>query len=234
MKIGIIAAMSSEYKQVAQLLENKKEYTEGIYEYAEGNIKNNTVILTKCGIGKVNAAVGAVELIRTFQPDCIISTGVAGGIDRCLKVMDVVASAQIVYHDVWCGEGNAYGQIQGMPTFFEGNKTLFDCAISLETETPIHGGLICSGDKFITDRKELEAIKGNFPEGLAVDMESGSIAQVCHIYKVPFISFRIISDTPGAENHWEQYTNFWGEMADRSFGVTKAFLESLPSRIQNS
>ena len=121
-----------------------------------------------------------------------------------------------------------------MPTFFEGNKTLFDCAISLDTETPIHGGLICSGDKFITDREELDAIKGNFPDGLAVDMESGSIAQVCHIYKVPFISFRIISDTPGAENHWEQYTNFWGEMADRSFGVTKAFLESLPSRIQNS
>jgi adenosylhomocysteine nucleosidase len=234
MKIGIIAAMSSEYKQVAQLLENKKEYTEGIYEYTEGTIRNNTIILTKCGIGKVNAAVGAVELIRTFQPDCIISTGVAGGIDKCLKVMDVVASAQIVYHDVWCGEGNAYGQIQGMPTFFEGNKTLFDCAISLDTETPIHGGLICSGDKFITDREELDAIKGNFPEGLAVDMESSSIAQVCHIYKVPFISFRIISDTPGAENHWEQYTNFWGEMADRSFGVTKAFLESLPSRIQNS
>ena len=234
MKIGIIAAMSSEYKQVAQLLENKKEYTEGIYEYTEGTIKNNTIILTKCGIGKVNAAVGAVELIRTFQPDCVISTGVAGGIDKCLKVMDVVASAQIVYHDVWCGEGNSYGQIQGMPTFFEGNKTLFDCAISLDTETPIHGGLICSGDKFITDREELDVIKGNFPEGLAVDMESGSIAQVCHIYKVPFISFRIISDTPGAENHWEQYTNFWGEMADRSFGVTKAFLESLPSRIQNS
>ena len=100
MKIGIIAAMSSEYKQVAQLLENKKEYTEGIYEYTEGTIKNNTIILTKCGIGKVNAAVGVVELIRTFQPDCIISTGVAGGIDKCLKVMDVVASAQIVYHDV--------------------------------------------------------------------------------------------------------------------------------------
>ncbi len=231
MKIGIIAAMSSEYKQVAQLLENKKECTEGIYEYTEGTIKNNTIILTKCGIGKVNAAAGAVELIRTFQPDCIISTGVAGGIDKCLKVMDVVASRHIVYHDVWCGEGNAYGQIQGMPTYFEGNSALFDCATSLDTETPIHGGLICSGDKFITDREELDAIKGNFPEGLAVDMESGAIAQVCYIYKVPFISFRIISDTPGAENHWEQYTNFWGEMADRSFGVTKAFLDSLPDNI---
>ena len=234
MKIGIIAAMSSEYKQVAQLLEDKTEHTEGIYAYTEGKIKNNTIILTQCGIGKVNAAAGAVELIRNFQPDCIISTGVAGGIDRCLKVMDVVASQHIVYHDVWCGDGNAYGQIQGMPALFEGNPTLFDCAISLDTETAIHGGLICTGDKFITDREELDIIKGNFPEGLAVDMESASIAQVCYIYKVPFISFRIISDTPGAENHWEQYTNFWGEMADRSFGVTKAFLDSLPNQIHHS
>lgn len=232
MKIGIITAMSSEHKQVAQLLENKKEYCEGVYTYTEGQIKNNTVILTQCGIGKVNAAAGTVELIRNFQPDCIISTGVAGGIDRCLKVMDVVVSKQIVYHDVWCGEGNAYGQIQGMPTYFEGNHTLFDCAMSIDSGTAIHGGLICSGDKFITDREELNAIKNNFPEGLAVDMESGAIAQICYIYKVPFISFRIISDTPGAENHWEQYTNFWGEMADRSFGVTQAFLDSLPNQIQ--
>ena len=231
MKIGIITAMSSEHKQVAQLLENKKEYKEGIFAYTEGNIRNNKIILTQCGIGKVNAAAGAVELIRTFHPDCIISTGVAGGIDTCLKVMDVVASSQIVYHDVWCGEGNAYGQIQGLPTFFKGNPILLECAMSLDTETPIHGGLICSGDKFITDRKELDEIKGNFPEGLAVDMESGSIAQICYLYQVPFISFRIISDTPGADNHWEQYTNFWGEMADRSFGVTKAFLDSLPQEI---
>ena len=234
MKIGIITAMSSEHKQVAQLLEEKKEITEGIYKYTEGKIKGNTIILTQCGIGKVNAAAGAVELIRTYQPDCIISTGVAGGIDKCLKIMDVVVSQHIVYHDVWCGEGNEYGQIQGMPTYFKGNPTLFDSAISLDTETPIHGGLICSGDKFITDREELNAIKTNFPEGLAVDMESGAIAQVCYIYKVPFISFRIISDTPGAENHWQQYTNFWGEMVDRSFGVTKAFLDSLPSKIHNS
>ena len=83
MKIGIITAMSSEQKQVAQLLENKKEYTEGPFQYTEGSIRNNTIILMKCGIGKVNAAAGTVELIRTFQPDCVISTGVAGGPEYC-------------------------------------------------------------------------------------------------------------------------------------------------------
>ena len=231
MKIGIITAMSSEQKQLANQLDNKTERKEGPCTYTEGTIKNNTIILMQCGIGKVNAAAGAVEMIRNFAPDCIISTGVAGGIDSCLNVMDVVVSSRIVYHDVWCGEGNAYGQIQGLPLYFTGNETLYQCAISLDTETAIHGGLICSGDKFITDRQELETIKANFPEGLAVDMESASIAQVCHLYEVPFISFRIISDTPGAEKHLEQYKNFWGEMADRSFHVTEAFLKALPNKL---
>lgn len=231
MKIGIITAMSSEQKQLANQLENPTERKEGPFTYTEGTIKNNTIILMQCGIGKVNAAAGAVEMIHNFAPDCIISTGVAGGIDSCLNVMDVVVSSRIVYHDVWCGEGNAYGQIQGLPLYFTGNETLFQCAISLDTETAIHGGLICSGDKFITDRQELETIKANFPEGLAVDMESASIAQVCHLYEVPFISFRIISDTPGAEKHLEQYKNFWGEMADRSFHVTEAFLKALPNKL---
>lgn len=231
MKIGIITAMSSEQKQLANQLENPTERKEGPFTYTEGTIKNNTIILMQCGIGKVNAAAGAVEMIRNFAPDCIISTGVAGGIDSCLNVMDVVVSSRIVYHDVWCGEGNAYGQIQGLPLYFTGNETLYQCAISLDTETAIHGGLICSGDKFITDRQELETIKANFPEGLAVDMESASIAQVCHLYEVPFISFRIISDTPGAEKHLEQYKNFWGEMTDRSFHVTEAFLKALPNKL---
>ena len=231
MKIGIITAMSLEQKQLASQLENKTEHTESPFTYIEGTIKKNTVVLMQCGIGKVNAAAGTVELIRNFQPDCIISTGVAGGIDTCLKVMDVVVSQQIVYHDVWCGEGNAYGQIQGLPTFFKGDETLFDCAISIDTETAIHGGLICSGDKFITNRSEQRTIKDTFPEGLAVDMESAAIAQVCYLYKVPFISFRIISDTPGADKHLEQYRNFWGEMADRSFRVTETFLKALPAKL---
>ena len=231
MKIGIITAMSSEQRQLANQLTEKTERSEGAFNYIEGKIRNNSVVLMQCGIGKVNATAGTVELIRNFAPDCIISTGVAGGIDTCLNVMDVVASRQIVYHDVWCGEGNAYGQIQGLPLFFSGNDTLYDCALSLDTETPIHGGLICTGDKFITDANELKDIKRNFPEGLAVDMESAAIAQICYLYKVPFISFRIISDTPGAEQHLEQYKNFWGEMADRSFHVTETFLKSLPNKL---
>lgn len=232
MNIGIIVAMSSEQKQLAKELTDKSERQIGNFAYLIGKGEKNTFILMQAGIGKVNAAVGAMELIHNFHPDCIISTGVAGGIDACLNVMDVVASEEIVYHDVWCGEGNAYGQVQGLPATFKGNETLYKVAMNLNTETAIHGGLICSGDKFITDRKQLDDIKEKFPNGLAVEMESGAIAQVCHLYNVPFLSFRIISDTPGATNdHFAQYQNFWEEMANRSFQVTKTFLHALPNKL---
>jgi adenosylhomocysteine nucleosidase len=118
-----------------------------------------------------------------------------------------------------------------MPTFFPAGENLWRKAVALnedpENSTRIHAGLICTGDQFITNREELDKIKSNFPAGLAVDMESAAIAQACYIYGVPFVSFRIISDTPGVDKHIEQYENFWGEMANRSFGVTKRFLSSL-------
>lgn len=233
MKIGIIAAMDSEREQLAGLLKNTIHIDKGLFSYKEGTIGRNTAILMQCGIGKVNAAVGTVELIQQFHPDCIISTGVAGGIDKSLNLMDVVAADKIVYHDVWCGGNNEYGQVQGLPTFLPTDKTLYRCALSLPADNHVKGGLICSGDKFISERKELDSIKAHFPEGLAVDMESGAIAQVCYLYKIPFISFRIISDTPNKESsaRFQEYLDFWKEMAGRSFRVTEHFLLSLPEKL---
>ena len=231
MKIGVINAMEDEHARLASHLTEAHEQSCGLYSYVEGRLGANTLVLTRCGIGKVNAALGAAELIRRFAPDCIVSTGVAGGTGDGLQVTDVVAGARVVYHDVWCGEGNAYGQVQGLPAVFEADPRLLDAARRLAEkgglENRVHCGLICTGDQFITDRVKLDDIRAAFPDVQAVDMESAAIAQTCYLYKVPFISFRIVSDTPGSEGHWQQYLDFWGTMADRSFHATRAFLEML-------
>lgn len=62
---------------------------------------------------------------------------------------------------------------------------------------------------------------------MAVDMESAAIAQVCYRHGVRFISFRIISDIPLKDDKAQQYYDFWEKMAEDSFGVTKAFMESI-------
>ena len=66
MTIGVISAMDSEHRQLAERLQEKKVADYGNLHYVEGMLGSNRVILTQCGIGKVNAAVGATELIRRF------------------------------------------------------------------------------------------------------------------------------------------------------------------------
>ena len=107
MKIGIIAAMASEREQLTRLVAEMRKERHGLFEYTIGQLGGNTLYIMECGIGKVNAAVGASELMARMQPDVVVSTGVAGGIDAKAGVMEVVAASEVVYHDVWCGIGIA-------------------------------------------------------------------------------------------------------------------------------
>ena len=225
--IGVLTAMSVEYRQVAAMMLDAETVESGPQEFLVGTVGESRVVLLQSGIGKTNAATGVTNLIMTFSPDCIISTGVAGGIDTRLDVMDVVIGREVCYHDVYCGDDCDPGQVQGLPKFFEGDEGLVAVATSLKTNVHIVPGLICTGDQFVTSRDELDAIKAKYPQGLAVDMESAAIAQVCHLWQVPFLSFRIISDTPGVKAHFNQYLNFWETMADKSFAVTKEFLSKI-------
>lgn len=221
MKIGVIIAMDIEYRKMRDALGGDT-----------GRLGNNEIVLWQCGIGKVNAAVGTMRLVAQHHPDAIISTGLAGGIDVKMQVMDVLAASQSVYHDVDCGVGLGcqLGQVQGLPARFDADKRLLAHAeeVPLEGDERLMTGLICTGDQFITDRQRLDVIKGNFPDGLACDMESAAIAQTCHLLGVPFLSLRVISDTPGrTDNHQQQWEDFLASMCDRSFHFVKRYLETL-------
>ena len=130
--------------------------------------------------------------------------------------MDIVLGEDVVYHDVWCGEENEYGQVQGLPPLFHGDKNLINKAAAISSDIKIIKGLIASGDLFVSDITELKKIKNHFPTGLAVDMESAAIAQTCYLYNTPFLSIRIISDTPGIDNHYQQYLDFWNKAPEKS------------------
>ncbi|MDR0544241.1 MAG: 5'-methylthioadenosine/adenosylhomocysteine nucleosidase [Odoribacteraceae bacterium] len=224
-RVGIIVAMRAEYELARAVLERRVEHLERGTLLVEGYAEGAEVVLAQCGIGKVCSTIGAVEMIRRYNPDLIINAGVAGGIDPSLEVMDIVVGDEVVYHDVWCGGANQLGQVDGLPARFPADRELYRAALSIVPERGrVHGGLVCSGDRFIDSREELERIKKHFPEGLAVDMESGSLAQTCHLYGVPFLSYRMISDTPGVEDHARQYQGFWEEVPQRSFEMLRELI----------
>lgn len=216
MKIGVIVAMDKELQQLQHLFDNSR------------------IIVEKCGIGKVNAAIGASEMIRKHQPDVIISSGCAGGNGNDINVQDVVVGKEVCYHDVYCGTAidntTIYGQVQGMPARYQADAMLLEKARSLSLTTShisLHEGLIVTGDWFVDSKDKMRSIIEKFPEAKAVDMESAAIAQTCHIYKVPFISFLVISDIPLRDTDASMYHDFWATIAENSFQVTKSFIESL-------
>ena len=225
MKIGIIVAMHKELELLLPLLQNSEESRMGGCEFHRGKVGRHDVIAMQCGIGKVNAAIGTLTLVNSFLPDFVINSGVAGGADQSISVMDVVAGARVAYHDVWCGPESELGQVQGLPLYFEGAQRLLDLVPDREG---IHKGLICSGDQFIDTLDAVSRIKGNFPEALAVDMESGAIAQVCHLNKVPFLALRVISDSPGASHdNTRQYLDFWTDAPQETFNLVKDIITRL-------
>ena len=218
MKIGIIVAMDKELRQLQAL------FTDG------------RVLVQKCGIGKVNAALGAQRMINEFHPDVIISSGCAGGNGDDVNIQDVVVSSELCYHDVYCGTAidntTVYGQVQGLPARYQADPRLLSKATNaqlstLNSQLKIIPGLIVTGDWFVDSKEKMREIIGHFPEAKAVDMESCAIAQTCYINRVPFISFRVISDIPLRDTDASQYHNFWDTVADHSFQVTKTFVESL-------
>ncbi len=210
MKIGIIVAMDKELQQLQHLFGDDR------------------VIVEKCGIGKVNAALGTAEMIRKYQPDVIVSSGCAGGNGDDINVRDVVVGAEVSYHDVYCGSAVEYGQVQGLPAHYKADPRLLEKACRVQGEGfSVHPGLIVTGDWFVDSKDKMRNILSHFPDAKAVDMESAAIAQTCFKYGVPFISFRVVSDIPLRDTDASMYHDFWNTVADNSFHVTKTFVESL-------
>ena len=224
MKTGIIVAMESELQMLLPLVEDMKETTVNGYLIRRGRMGDNEVAIMQTGIGKVNAAVGAISLIDSFGPDLVVNTGIAGGTGQGADILDVVIADRIGYHDVYCGPGNARGQVQGLPELFPclGDKLVNLGAVS--GNPAVKRGLIASGDLFVSTPEELKAVLAARPEAIAVDMESGAIAQVCCLRNVPFLAIRVVSDTPGVENHHAQYSEFFTIAPRSTFEVVRALL----------
>ena len=217
--------MRKELDLLLPLLKDSEESRMSGFEFHRGRVGQHDVMVMQCGIGKVNAAMGTLMLVNHFSPNFVINSGVAGGADKSVNVMDVVAGARVAYHDVWCGPESEVGRVQGLPLYFEGAQKLLDL---LPERDDIHKGLICSGDQFIDKMEDVNRIKGNFPDALAVDMESGAIAQVCYVCGVPFLAMRVISDSPGASHdNTRQYLDFWTDAPQETFALVKDLIRQL-------
>jgi adenosylhomocysteine nucleosidase len=132
------------------------------------------------GVGKVNAAMTAAQLIERYRPKRVINLGTAGGIAVTAGLHECT---RFVQRDIRClGLGCSNGQTPFEDDIIIGNGD----------------GLICStGDNFVTDNNLL------IPADV-VDMEAYAIAKVCKKTKTEFLCYKFISDGANSDslNDW--------------------------------
>lgn len=228
--IIITVAMRKEAEALCHYVSHRTMATElAPFTAWHGTVGDQPVVVLETGIGKTNAASALTwALSRIPNPIAVLNIGVSGGLAPDSQIGDYYVANQLVYHDVWCGEGNQKGQVQGLPPFFSSHDALLAQILELNPHYPVKQGTFCCGDTFIPASEELQKVIEMFPNCCAVDMESTALAHVCFLLQVPFVSLRIVSDTPlTADPHEEQYARFWQQSPHLAFRIIEPIMALL-------
>ena len=194
-KVGIIGAMDSEVALLKSRVEGARTHELAGLEFVEGTLGDVDVVVVKCGVGKVHAAMCAQALVSELGCNRVVNTGVAGSLDARV---DLVVSTDAVEHDMdVTALGYAPGEHPDLHLVaFEADAALrgavTEAARGLDG-VRVFEGRVCSGDQFIGSAAAKERIVSTFG-GMCCEMEGAAIAHVCHVAGVPFVVVRAISD----------------------------------------
>lgn len=203
MTVAIIGAMQPELDLLQSRLEGAAMTRAGSVVFHHGRLCGREVVLVLSGIGKVNAAMATALVIQKFAPQCVINTGSAGGLAAGMRVGDVLIGTEAAHHDVDVSAfGYAPGQVPQQPARFMADAAFAaaaERAAVVFTGARVYRGLVVSGDQFVQDSGKIAAIRRDFPDVQAVEMEAAAIAQTCHQQGAPFVIVRAISDAADEE-----------------------------------
>lgn len=198
-KIGIIGAMELEVEELKAKMNTSNIVKKAGMEFYEGTLNNANVVIVRCGIGKVNAALCVQILADHFNVTHIINTGVAGSLNAKLDIGDILISKDALHHDMDVTIfGYQLGEVPQLGTReFPADERLVKLAIeSCEKVNPdVHAiaGRVVSGDQFISSKEVKDRLIENF-QGDCAEMEGASIAHGAYLNQIPFVIIRAISD----------------------------------------
>ena len=243
--------MHEELAAVLARMPDEQKTTVAGREFWVGHWHGHDVVAVLSRIGKVAAATTATTLIERFGVTRLVFTGVAGGLAPHVQVGDVVVAREFIQHDMDASPLFPRHQVPltGM-TRFPADAALSDALaaaaplalqdmlaslpqadlLNLDlAKAQIHQGLIASGDRFVSQTLESQALQRDLPDALAVEMECAAMAQVCHDYGVPLAAVRTISDRADDAAHVD-FPRFIQTIASRySVAVLDRLLASLPA-----
>ncbi len=224
---GILCATWGETVPFIRRMEVRREVRRGPRSFFEGTLGGLNVVVACAGVGKVNAAMGAQQLLDAYPVWGVANAGAAGAATDELELFDIVVSAECVHHDV---PGfvlpDSYPYYDG--EVFSADATLLEGARkALDAwRKPFAFGRTATGECFVDDSNRDAIVEACNP--LAVDMETAAMAQTCAANGVPFIALRCITDTP-ALSGFDSYAQNADEASEYACQATELMLHTMAS-----
>lgn len=226
--IGIIGAMTDEVKNITELLEDRSSEVVSGIEFNTGTLFGKKVVVARCGIGKVFAAICTEAMILRYSPRLVVNTGVGGALDRSLRPLDVVVASSLVQHDMDTSPlGDPVGLVSGInKIYFDADKRGVDTLVAAAEELSLRClvGRIASGDKFVARAEDKAYISSTFG-AVSCEMEGAAVAHTAFINDTPFVVVRAISDSADGDASMD-YMTFLKSAAEASTRLTLALVKN--------
>jgi adenosylhomocysteine nucleosidase len=207
----VLGALPQETELVEAALKGRRRSRLGPFPYTEGRLGGRRTVVAATGIGKTCASMVTMLFARHFMPRELIMTGTASRINPDMRNGDVIVGEVTCNHDFGSLRANyemeyfgAEGPLRdSMAIIFPGDRGLLAAARrAIRRHVPetagqhspsyvprVRLGRITSGDQFgITDERIADIRRQLAPD--LMEMESGSVAQVCWYLRIPFLCIR--------------------------------------------
>lgn len=216
--------MDSEICDLLQALDNYQEEKRFGFSFFMGTYQKHPVIVAKTYQGMTNAAASTMLAIEHFSPAFIINQGICGGHSPALHRRDILLGKEIVnYSNLKIGKPESDNPLSacqpiGCEVFSAAAPATsikkaecfysYPALLAIAQNCPhpassgqILTGKIASADAWL-DRKDLIALMNETFGTCGEDMETASVAQLCHCFDIPMLSIRMLSNT---RVHDEEY-----------------------------
>ena len=231
--LGIIGAMDEEVAKLKEKMEQVHIVEKAGMQFYRGSLCDREVVIVKCGVGKVHAAMCTQAMIDLFPVDGIVNTGIAGSLNAEINIGDIVLAKDALEHDM---DVSALGYGPGINPDLKEDENIFKTDVKMleialaaakqaELSVNIFTGRVVSGDQFISSKDKKKWLVDTF-DGTCTEMEGASIAQAATLNNIPYVVIRAISDKADGSAQ-EDYPTFEKKAAEHCAKLVQEMMKEL-------
>lgn len=198
------------------------------FEFYFADYKGVQVIISKTGIGIINASTATTIALLRFKPDIVINQGCAGSADKNIGVGQILVGGSAVYINDFKTppkqDGYGSNSLEWSPTesrsyIVNATDWLLDKASYFEKLGRCLNARLGSGDLFSRECDRINYLHSLFGHS-SEDMETVASYKICEDFGVSHIAFRIISNNeltlqPKDKSTYAEIQRFVMEFVDK-------------------